>query len=54
MAALAFEILAIPANQAAVERVFSQLNMCISGRNNRSGPDTVREQCFLRYSKKFA
>jgi hypothetical protein len=51
---LAFAILAIPATESAVERVFSQRNLCANGLKNRSSTDVVRDQCYLRYNKNFA
>jgi hypothetical protein len=47
---LAFDIMAVPASTAAVERMFSVMTMLSSGRKTRTGPSLLRSKTMLVYN----
>lgn len=52
LAKVAFQILAIPASSASVERSFSAAGQVVSERRSNISPDLVNDILFLRSTKK--
>uniref|UniRef100_A0A914UHT2 HAT C-terminal dimerisation domain-containing protein n=1 Tax=Plectus sambesii TaxID=2011161 RepID=A0A914UHT2_9BILA len=50
---LAFDLLAIPATSAAIERVFSQAGLATGGRKCQTGPILLEIECLMKYNKKY-
>ncbi len=50
---VAIELLAIPATNAPVERVFSRLNLVTDSRKNKTRPESVKQKCFMSYNERF-
>uniref|UniRef100_A0A914XF45 HAT C-terminal dimerisation domain-containing protein n=1 Tax=Plectus sambesii TaxID=2011161 RepID=A0A914XF45_9BILA len=53
LAHLTFEILAIPATTAPVERVFSQPGLCTLDRKRRTGPRLLEAKCMIHLNLHF-